>query len=172
MPNKVYYWHQPFGTTEIATLMNDISDSFSSMNYECKGTGLPDFFWWQTDDMEDSFQKRFGYSKSIRRLDYQNTSNYDVVKDQIENNLPVLFTGSEKENFWFISYRGDGHAWVADGYRETQVCTSEGYRNTYLSFHMNWGWNGAYDGYYSFNNFKPGDYSYNYKSKIIVDIQP
>lgn len=62
---------------------------------------------------------------------------------------------------------GAGHAWVGDGYSRGKVCPSGDY---YTSIHMNWGWNGTYNGYYAFNNFNPGDSEYNRNSEVVIQI--
>jgi hypothetical protein len=44
--------------------------------------------------------------------------------------------------------------------------------HSYLKLWMNWGWNGSYNGWYSFSNFNPGGDTYNYKVGIVTNIKP
>ncbi|WP_410528214.1 C10 family peptidase [Sphingobacterium sp. ML3W] len=66
-----------------------------------------------------------------------------------------------------------GHAWVADGYQTDKIFSSNCNNSwTYLYFHMNWGWNGYLDGYYSFDNWTAGSSSYNDNKKMTYNIKP
>ncbi len=62
-----------------------------------------------------------------------------------------------------------GHAWVADGYRDIWDC-SQGVG--YLYFHMNWGWEGNHNGWYSFDSFVPGSNNYSQNKEQIIGIKP
>ncbi len=42
----------------------------------------------------------------------------------------------------------------------------------YLLFHMNWGWGGTYNGWYNYNNFNPGDFTFNYQTGMVYNIIP
>jgi len=42
----------------------------------------------------------------------------------------------------------------------------------YLYLHMNWGWTGLHNSWYAYNNFNPGNRTYNYKVKMVYNIKP
>jgi hypothetical protein len=41
-----------------------------------------------------------------------------------------------------------------------------------LLLHMNWGWDGDYNGWYNYNNFNPGSHTFNYKRGMVYNIKP
>lgn len=76
--------------------------------------------------------KFFNYSTEVfYHSDYSTEEFEQLIKLELDNSRPVLFTGQSSTS------GGSGHAFVVDGYR------SDGY------FHINWGWNGLYDGFFS-----------------------
>ncbi|QNK61647.1 C10 family peptidase [Pedobacter sp. PAMC26386] len=146
-------------SSETARLMGNIfSVTIEEFNCEVGSSST-------MDKTLNTLRNYLGYSGDIRKLNYSGTSNYDLVKNEIRANRPVIFSGGNKGN-WFIFpvYKG-GHEWVCDGFVETWNC---GYGQ--LVFHMNWGWSGQYDGFYSLSGFNPGSNDFNYKSQIIVGI--
>ena len=78
--------------------------------------------------------------------------------------------GGEKD-YWLgiIPYYGGGHAWVCDGYQESEYvgwCT-------YLFLNMIWGWeNGKCNGWFAYANFNPNGYDFNYKVGCVIGIEP
>jgi len=103
----------------------------------------------------------------VTLLGYQNTANRSsVVGWDISYNIrrgrPVLLEGRRN----LIS---DWHVWVADGYHQyTDECDGTGYSK----LHMNWGWNGSFNGWYMFFDWRPGNNDFTSNKKMIVDIQP
>ncbi len=79
------------------------------------------------DPVVNGLTNTFGYSKTVKNLRRTQYSKNDehwesILYSELSENRPVL-------------YSGGGHAWIIDGYQDG-------------AFHMNWGWNGDYDGYY------------------------
>ena len=120
-----------------------------------------------TDKVDDALRGTFSYSSAT----WRNDRNYD--HREIENNLksrrPVILRGKQDKSCVlgiFCDY-DNGHAWVCDGYKRywTECCS-------YLNFYMNWGWNGAYDGWFAYNNWNPGSKTLNYKRGAVVNIIP
>ena len=72
----------------------------------------------------------FGYDKSAHneyRGCYSDEVWEDMVYAELSNGMPVLYSGSTIENA--------GHQFICDGYNG-------------IGFHINWGWSGAYNGYF------------------------
>ncbi|MDZ7680813.1 MAG: C10 family peptidase [Fodinibius sp.] len=157
MPNKSYNPNST-GSNEISSLMRDVGD-IVFMNYGCDGSGAKD------DHIEPGFRS-FGYN-SATQIGYAGTNNYKDVIDNIEQGNPVVFTGYKDTILGVIDK--DGHAWVADGYRDIWDC-SQGIG--YLLFYMNWGWEGSYNGWFYFDNFNPGNSQYNSGTEVVVNIHP
>lgn len=53
-----------------------------------------------------------------------------------------------------------GHSYILDGY------DSQGF------VHINWGWDGYYDGYYAITLMNPSDYQFSESQQLVVGIQP
>jgi len=82
----------------------------------------------------------------------------NIIKNELKLGRPIIYTGAGPEG---------GHAWVCDGYREDDY------------FSMNWGWGGAYNGYYALNALSPGtggigsgSGTFNDNQEILYGIQP
>ena len=156
MPNSV---SSENASPELARLMSEAGVSVG-MNYGSSGSGA------QTDKVDDALKGTFAYSSANW---ISNNYSQETVKTNLKNRRPVILRGkSEKSCFLglFCDYDG-GHAWVCDGYRtyNTECCG-------YLYFHMNWGWGGSYNGWFAYNNWNPGTYTFNYKRAAVVDIRP
>lgn len=154
-PNTYTWANMPanYGTYDTQLLMKNAGLSVN-MNYGCDGSGAYSF------DVAPALKNVFGYTNATY-ADY----NYATVKNQIDLNKPVYLSGGN-------------HAWVCDGYNsatfyqkdDNGICT--GYAVTTLYFNMNWGWGGASNGYFAFNNFNPPGYNFNSNSKMVYNITP
>ena len=58
----------------------------------------------------------------------------------MDNHRPIIWSGFESGEHGVLE---NGHAWVCDGYNEENL------------FHMNWGWGGNDNGYYSIDILNP-----------------
>jgi hypothetical protein len=154
------------GSNETSRLMRDIGDSVG-MDYGCDGSGA------SFSHVVQSFMNNFNYSYATAG-DY----NYQTVRSNISQNKPVYLRGKNKvkDGWWFFD-KFEGHAWVADGYRESFICSFDDNGNVtggwgYLFFHMNWGWNGN-NSWVGLNNFTtPNGSPYNYNRKMAYNINP
>ncbi len=108
--------------------------------------------------------------KGVYRLESLRGFNRDIVKQQLRWNRPVILRGGRKSGWWIFATYSDGHAWVCDGYRSSFDCeTGTGY----LYLHMNWGWSSnRLNGWYAYNNWNPGDHTFNYKRGMVYNIKP
>lgn len=164
-PNR-YVWEGMATNSGIggqtAQLMRDIGDAVD-MDYGGDGSGAN-----SRRDTRNAFVNNFGFSSSAQYLDYESTSNYERVKTELTYNRPVFFRGGDKGYILgIIPKYQNGHAWVCDGYQSVQYPTY-----SMLALHMNWGWNGSNNGWFSFNNFAVSGLSFNYRSGIVVGIKP
>ncbi|MCL2805150.1 MAG: C10 family peptidase [Treponema sp.] len=98
----------------------------------------------------------FGYDRSIQRpqrVFYTDAEWEALIRQQLDAGLPVYYWGNDPES---------DHAFIVDGY------DSQG------RFHINWGWGGRHDGWYSLNNLNPGNRNrswYN-NQRIMINIKP
>lgn len=92
---------------------------------------------------------RLGNCKHIYK---SNTADFEQqIYNDIANGKPVILTATSS----------GGHTFIVDGYdAETK------------KYHINWGWSGQYDGWYSLNGLKVNGKNYNGSLMAIVNIQP
>jgi hypothetical protein len=91
-----------------------------------------------TNCAEYALKTYFGYKsslKGVQRSSYTQAQWLALLKAEFDASRPVLYAG-------FGS--GGGHCFVADGYDN----------NSYI--HFNWGWGGAYDGFFIITALNPG----------------
>jgi len=110
---------------------------------------------------EYALKTYFGYKstlKGVSRSSYTQTQWISLLKTELDAGRPVLYAG-------FGS--GGGHCFVADGYND----------NSY--FHFNWGWGGAYDGYFQVSALNPsgtgiggGSGGFNSGHQAVIGIEP
>lgn len=77
-----------------------------------------------------SFSQTFGYSKSVTRILPQSFTPEELgnaIYEELENKRPILYSGHSASS---------GHAFIVDGYKDSY-------------YHVNWGWNGDSDGYFT-----------------------
>ena len=140
--NHPYYWDQMLnaypepdsGTGEqrdaISQLMFDVGVALS-MDYAPDGSGA------YPSLAVTSFPIYFDYSREIlyvSRMGWDDAGWFQLAKDQVDAGFPVALS---------IYRVGAGHMVVIDGYRIS---------NGTDTFHINMGWGGSYDAYYSLNN--------------------
>jgi hypothetical protein len=110
---------------------------------------------------EYAFEEYFGYPtglEGVQRVNYSETQWINLLKKELDNNRPILYAGFGN---------GGGHAFVCDGYDGSDY------------FHFNWGWGGAYDGYFAINALNPtgtgtggGTGGYNSGHQAIIGVEP
>lgn len=140
-----------YGNDAVSYLMS-VAGARVKMDYGCNASGA------SVNEIESAFHD-FGYSHADK-VDYGGTNNYQDAMNDLDAGNPVLLNGFNDDS---------GHSWVADGYNHSKQCPSGNY---YLNLHMNWGWNGNYDGWFYYNDFDPSDRHYNDNTSIIVNIEP
>lgn len=143
---------------EVAKLMWDCARSVETAFAQSGSSALTDMFFY-------SLTHYFGYNsdslKKITRNTYFRDEWLDLIHEELSKKRPIYMSGT--------SYEHGGHAFVCDGY-------VDGY------LHINWGWNGAYDGYfdvdildYKHNKDKEqttSDNGYSFFETVIIGIIP
>ena len=110
---------------------------------------------------EYAFKTYFGYKNTLQGLfrdDYNDATWIQMLKTDLDAGRPIQYAGFGQ---------GGGHTWVCDGYDNSNF------------FHMNWGWGGVYDGFYSLNDLSPGtggagggSGSFNSGQQALIGIEP
>ena len=113
----------------------------------------------------------FGYSNeahyifkdSTPTIIPQNVENDTVIPDSIWNgilvdhlnrHIPLYYAGWSD-----YDYQG-GHAFVFDGYNDS------------THYHINWGWGGSYDGFFTISNLAPGGSNLRLAHEVIINAVP
>jgi len=100
-----------------------------------------------------AFEEHWRYPDAVhnQKSNYSATNWENLLKAQINEGAPMYYSGSDDTV---------GHAWVVDGYQGTNY------------FHHNFGWGGAYDGFFYLNNITPGGNNLNYYQSAITGLIP
>ncbi len=115
----------------VAYLMQAVGYSVK-MNYGTSSSGA------QTQSIIPALVNNFKYDKGVEiyyRTFYLNEDWENLIYDELSKKRPVIYGGSGSDG---------GHQFICDGYR-----VEDG------KFHFNWGWSGAYDGYYAMTSLVP-----------------
>ena len=101
----------------------------------------------------NSLKEYFGYKKSaqyISRDQYSSDGWISLLRNELTEERPILYEGHGV---------GD-HSFVVDGVDGGDL------------FHINWGWSGSYDSYYSLDDLTPGGYNFNNSQMAGIGIEP
>lgn len=132
--------------TEVATLMADLGSAFQA-DYGPYGTG-------SVVDVS-VLVENFGYSISAAhacRDHYSESVWLSKLKTELTTNGPILYSG--------VSTSG-GHQFILDGYDSSNY------------FHVNWGWGGYCDGYFTLDSLCPtGSDNYSSNQWAILNLKP
>lgn len=129
LPARQFSWDN-MDDNEIADLMLYCGQALN-MNYTpqesaSSGSRIPHV-------MTDIFH--FGRSALYEeRKNYSNQEWTDLLYDQLYKGLPILYFGTDMTS--------GGHAFIIDGYENGM-------------YHVNWGWEGSYDGYFTIDQLNP-----------------
>ena len=151
-PSNYNWSNMPTGNqpnNSIANLLRDIGDEVN-MDYGCSASGA------QTNDARKALENDFDYSTDATYKDYSMSS----VKSNIQNNRPVIVRACRtrtKKKFLFVSWYvySNCHAWVCDGVQTVGSSTL---------LHMNWGWSGSGDAWFTSWNVNGRNYQYKKKN--------
>lgn len=135
----------------VALLMNDVGIA-TNMQYTDRASSTQSYM------AERALRNYFDYDASMVTRSYEGIDNFiEIVKKELRNGFPLYISGDSKT--------GGGHAWVCDGFDEED------------RFHMNFGWNGQANGYYSLatlsvtstgSEFNGAQHSFNYRLHVIA----
>ncbi len=154
-----YVWSEmqdnPLGgpNAQIAKLMYDCGVSVD-MDYTPTGSGA--FVDGGDPSAQYSYPTYFGYdATTINFASYnsnQQASWISLLENEFNNKRPVNFEGTDPTN--------GGHSWVCDGYSATN------------EMHMNWGWSGYDNGYFTVTSLNPAPYDFSENIGVVYGIEP
>ncbi|KWW29066.1 MAG: protease [bacterium P3] len=143
----------------VATLLSQCGIAVNMMyNSGCDG-GSGSYMY----DILTALTRYFHYSATARiaaRMYYSETQWTDALRRELANGRPVIYAGSSVEDTAEHTLAG-GHAFVLDGY------------DTNGLFHVNWGWQGEYNGYYAVSVLRPyTQYNFAMNQSAIFGLRP
>ncbi len=101
-------------------------------------------------------QQEFKYSPECQYITSENFTEEEWMKmlfNNLDSGIPVIYNGVSEEATM-------NHAFVVDGYNST-------------GFHVNWGWDGLYNGYYVIDALTPNEYQdFSYRTGMVMNIVP
>lgn len=145
------------GVEETARLMRYCAQAVK-MDFDPTGSGAS-----VNRQLITNWAKYFSYNQDMGFYNRQWFSKYEwenIIYQELSHERPVFYAGANDYG---------RHAFVCDGYDGEQL------------FHINWGWNGRYNGYYKLsildynsqnNNSIQTGYGYIFNQTIITGIQP
>ena len=108
----------------VAKLMSDVGISVY-MQYTPNSSSAQNFAAAQ------AFRSYFDYDAAIVTKENEGNAHFlEVIQDELRKGFPLYISGNQRSG-------ASGHAWVADGFDRDGL------------IHMNFGWDGQADGYYS-----------------------
>lgn len=131
MPLRYIYDYSEEEATEVSTLIADIGAAFQADYTKESTSSITDI---------NALYEHFGYNPGmtyVARESYSDDIWLQMIKDELNSLRPVLYSGRSENN--------GGHEFVIDGY------TDDDY------FHINWGWGGNSNGYFTLSTLVPDD---------------
>ena len=152
MPNSI-----SAANTSIATLMYQCGISVA-MDYSPSGSAA----WVLQSEAgtgnpcaQKSYVSYFKYASSIQGVKYASYTSsawITLLENELNAGRPLQYQGTDPG--------AGGHTWVCDGY------------NSSNQMHMNWGWGGVDNGYFSVSNLSVGGYTFSSDDAALIGIQP
>lgn len=110
-----------------------------------------------TNRIPGALRQYFGYSQSVTyrsRSGYSDAEWKQMLIDELVQGRPLIYSGDGDNN-------QAGHAFNIDG-----VGAAGNY------FHLNWGWSGNYNGYFTLDALIPGNNNFSYNQAAVIGIKP
>lgn len=127
----------------------------TNMKYSLEGSGTSE------SEALYAFHKYFDYSVNTSLVFRDKVSSQEewnaLIKKELDEGRPVLFCGASTKG---SGADAAGHAFIVDGYTKSGPV------------HVNWGWDGASDGYYDIVTLDMGQYAFSLEQSIVYGIQP
>ena len=108
-----------------------------------------------SSDLEAAFKSYFDYHPDLQwkwRSSFAPAQWIPMLTTELDEGRPMIYYGNDNGS--------NGHYFICDGYQGTNF------------FHMNWGWGGAYDGYYYLTALNPGTNTFTDNQGAIFNLMP
>ena len=177
MPNTTYPLKSDYfikhnnGYLSMANLIHDVGVAVG-MDYGCDKSGA------KSEKIPNVLKQNYKFSDDCVCEELTNSKAEPKLINNIMREQPVIMAGYRTKKLLGLVYE-NGHAWVCDGYKKV----THKYKNVVVEtnkyYHMNWGWGGIDNGWFTLNlklydsdHKDTLDKGYNYKRKYITNIRP
>lgn len=146
MPDKLDENSTQEEVTAVATLMYHCGISVRMM-YGPNGSGAIGIM------CPKALRENFGYPSDVhieQRDNYSTSEWHEMIRHELDDDAPVMYSANCEEG---------GHEFICDGYSDDDY------------YHINWGWNGRFDGYYKLDLLNPRDYLFSSFHSIILNVR-
>ena len=144
LPAKQFNWDN-MTAAGIAELMLYCGQAVK-MDYTTAASGA------MSGDVPKAMKSIFGYSTAASlasRASYTDEQWVDMIYKELQEGYPVLYFGQ--------SATDGGHAFIVDGYADGK-------------YHINWGWNGYCDGFFTLDNLNPNmENGFNLGQEMVIN---
>ena len=144
LPAKQFNWDN-MTAAGIAELMLYCGQAVK-MDYNTAASGA------MSEDVPEAMKSIFGYSTAASlasRSSYTDEQWGDMIYKELQEGYPVLYFGQ--------SATDGGHAFIVDGYADGK-------------YHINWGWNGYCDGFFTLDNLNPNmENGFNLGQEMVIN---
>ncbi|MBO4815040.1 MAG: C10 family peptidase [Muribaculaceae bacterium] len=141
--------------TAVATLMRYVGQA-EHMMYGTESAGGSGIYTTDTQNIVDMFTL-FGYDSSTCRVANKSSYSSDnwaaLIQNEVAEGRPMVYTA--------VSSNGGGHAFNVDGYNSSTN-----------KYHVNFGWSGDGNNWYSMNSFSYSGYTFNQGQQAVIGIKP
>ena len=146
MPNSISNHN-----SSVAQLLYHLGVSVD-MSYAASGSGA------STYDIPNALINYFKYQPTAEYLskDSYTATEWDMIlQNELNQGRPINYSGTNSSG-------QNGHSFVFDGYQTTSG----------TQYHINWGWSGSNNGYFTVANLNPSGYNFSYYCGAVIRIQP
>ncbi len=119
------------------------------MDYDPTGSGA------YSTAVDDALINYFKYKNTTQlkyKYNYSDANWHTLLQGELTNARPIYYAGS--------SAGSGGHAFILDGFQATN------------HYHINWGWDGYYNGYYYLTALNPGGNNFTSNQEAVIGIEP
>ena len=139
----------------VATLMRYVGQA-EKMQYGTESAGGSGILTTNTQQIVDMYV-RFGYDSStcrvVKKSSYSSTNWANLIITEMAEGRPVVYMGVDTSN--------GGHAFNVDGYRDSDS-----------KYHVNFGWSGDGNNWYSMNAFTYSGMTFSSDQQAVIGIKP
>ncbi len=142
------------------SMSNTSGDKFNAwLLYNCAvSVGMdfsPDGSGAYTFRIPNALRTYFKYHNGVKSITRSGTVNdwIQILVGELAEGRPIIYGGDAQDN-------EPGHAFNIDGVIDSKY------------FHLNWGWSGFFNGYYTITNLTPGGFDFTKDHDAIISIRP